>query len=566
MHHIGLNIGPGAHRPSRARIAPLPFQPSSDRSPILPIAMENQPELARCLLDAVPQLRQQVADLKALRVQLYTQNEAFEALNRSLPSDGITSDSLAISTYSSLALTATSHVLTPSSALATLSKILTAALKTLTNTSTVLKPTPEPLATMENLSATMFELNAEAGDNMSRIIEAVERSTTVGEVRAIKDGLAAFQTKIDYVNENVSMIQEKMNDLENILQGFKGTLAEMQVGIDKMNVTMSNYLPAQYYTREQAMVPVLNDPRQANAPSFNNASTSAGVANPQVAHITRRNVALAAVAAETKSLLPAVLSQLPNAAPNGILYCADHKLGNHIPKLDGRYGPKHQGVAIQVVNMDTIDAALGLTQACIGNTTDMRPVCILNLASERRAGGGWLKGALAQEEALCYRTSLSFTLKIRYYPIPELGGIYSPSVVVIRESLADGHKLLDLNKPAALPILSAISVAALRNPALTNDVPPRYAYLDDRETMKEKMRNVLRIAVSHGHQRLILGALGCGAFGNPAGEVAACWAEVFGEEEFAVGWFEKVVFAVLEDGRVMGNFGVFDEVLGGLEL
>jgi uncharacterized protein (TIGR02452 family) len=80
------------------------------------------------------------------------------------------------------------------------------------------------------------------------------------------------------------------------------------------------------------------------------------------------------------------------------------------------------------------------------------------------------------------------------------------------------------------------------------------------------MRNVLRIAVSHGHQRLILGALGCGAFGNPAGEVAACWAEVFGEEEFAVGWFEKVVFAVLEDGRVMGNFGVFDEVLGGLEL
>ena len=67
----------------------------------------------------------------------------------------------------------------------------------------------------------------------------------------------------------------------------------------------------------------------------------------------------------------------------------------------------------------------------------------------------------------------------------------------------------------------------------------------------------------------MLGAMGCGAFRNPAEDVAACWREVLLEVEFD-GWFEGVVFAVLDKGSAgtnagrggKGNFDVFDHVVG----
>ncbi len=153
------------------------------------------------------------------------------------------------------------------------------------------------------------------------------------------------------------------------------------------------------------------------------------------------------------------------------------------------------------------------------------------MANAQHPGGGWLKGALAQEETLCYRTSLSSTLKKDFYPILKFGGIYSPSVVVIRESLASGHALLDLQRPEELPVVSVVSVAAIRGPAVVVDDAgdgegqgeERYEFDKDRDTMKEKMRVVLRIVAINGHRRVVLGALGCGAFRNPKAEVMRCW-------------------------------------------
>lgn len=203
---------------------------------------------------------------------------------------------------------------------------------------------------------------------------------------------------------------------------------------------------------------------------------------------------------------------------------------------------------MSVVSSDTIDAAIDLTRATANNTWDKKHVCILNMANAEHAGGGWLKGALAQEEALCYRSCQSFKLKHRHYPIPDLGGIYSPFVVVIRKSLKDGHGLLDLRDPDKLPVVSAINVAAIRGPKVTNDDPPRYKNAVDRKIMKKKMRVILRIPAYNGHRRLILGAFGCGAFLNPKNDVADCWAEVLREAEFGSGWWESIIFAVLDDG------------------
>ncbi|KAH7401438.1 hypothetical protein BKA66DRAFT_405246 [Pyrenochaeta sp. MPI-SDFR-AT-0127] len=199
-----------------------------------------------------------------------------------------------------------------------------------------------------------------------------------------------------------------------------------------------------------------------------------------------------------------------------------------------------------------------------------KPVAVLNLASERSPGGGWHNGALAQEECLCYRSSLYLSLHRRYYPLPSLSAIYSPSVVLIRDAMSRGHGLLTpYELPENLPVTSVISVAALRRPPLTDD-RKFYRNAGLRAETKRKIRVTIRVAALKGHTKIVLGAMGCGVFANPPKEVAECFLEVLRENEFQGGWWEEVAFAVLDnvkgpqggkDGE--GNFGVFYRVLDG---
>lgn len=299
---------------------------------------------------------------------------------------------------------------------------------------------------------------------------------------------------------------------------------------------------------------------------------------------TTRSSLLASVAFETKSLLPNILAAAygpkdgPAAASAGYLYHANQNL----PSLSSHDCPSLPLTRVRVLNGDSLDTALALSSSSSSSSSTIatkkscvsffsekqkKAVLVLNMANAQHGGGGWLKGALAQEEEICYRSSLSFTLKRRYYPIPDFAGIYSPSVLVIRGSLASGHNLLDLSDLASLPVVSVVSVAAVREPEVVEDGGYRYGKV--RLVMKEKMRVVLRIAAGMGHRSLVLGALGCGAFGNPRGEVALCWKEVLIEREFSGGWWEQVVFAVMEEGGQKdgdGNYGVFWRELHGLEI
>lgn len=226
-------------------------------------------------------------------------------------------------------------------------------------------------------------------------------------------------------------------------------------------------------------------------------------------------------------------------------------------------------------------------------------IAVLNLASEANPSGEWRSGAFAQEECLCYRSSLALSLNDQFYPIPEDGAIYSPNVVIIRDAWSRGHQFLD-NSAQNLLVVSVISVAALRRlrtrtirtdtaassgaPVSCSDQsddhpisgPPNlklvYAKEEDRELMRTKMRMSLSIAVKHGHRRLVLGALGYGAFWNRPEEVANLWKEVLSSAEFRGGWWDVVLFAVLDKGSDggnggmdhEGNFKIFERVLAGL--
>jgi uncharacterized protein (TIGR02452 family) len=284
--------------------------------------------------------------------------------------------------------------------------------------------------------------------------------------------------------------------------------------------------------------------------------------------IRDRRAVLSAIARDTKAALPNILHQLPHVKAD-----SSEKLEiDHVPSLDSTHcpgftlssDPQLRGTYVKVLNEDTLDAAIimseSLAEAATAQPDRNQRVAVLNLASDKNPGGGWLSGALAQEEALCYRSSLALSLHKPYYPWSPSTAVYTRDVVIVRSSMSSGHRLLVPQMPAIqLPIVSAISVAAIRRPALRtipepseHDVHHRRAtfkYPADRQLTKKKMRLALRIAAREKHELLVLGALGCGAFRNPPEEVATCWSEVLGEAEFRGGWWREIV----------SRFGVIDQ-------
>ncbi|KAJ3057393.1 hypothetical protein HK097_007572 [Rhizophlyctis rosea] len=206
---------------------------------------------------------------------------------------------------------------------------------------------------------------------------------------------------------------------------------------------------------------------------------------------------------------------------------------------------------------DTLDVAIRLKA-----TENLNPL-ILNMASIFKPGGGWQNGSSAQEEQIFYRSTYDLPMTDHFkldpgrkwrYPMPVTGGIYTPNVLVFRGNELNGYPIWEYEDCV---FFNFVAVAALKNPVIVDG-----KFTDEgRDITGEKIRGILRIAGLTGHRDLLLGALGCGAYGNPKREVAMLFKEVFGEEEFQ-GWFDHLDFAIL-DTRQEGNCALFQEVLLG---
>jgi uncharacterized protein (TIGR02452 family) len=157
-------------------------------------------------------------------------------------------------------------------------------------------------------------------------------------------------------------------------------------------------------------------------------------------------------------------------------------------------------------------------------------VAVLNFASARNPGGGFLGGSQAQEESLARSSGLytcltQFKEMYSFNARPESTGlysdhlIYSPAVPVLR---ADNGQWLP--QPQLLDIITAPAVNA---GALARNSPELLPQLVP--TMRQRLRLVLAVAARHGVEALVLGAWGCGVFGNEPGQVAELFAEVLAE-------------------------------------
>lgn len=176
-------------------------------------------------------------------------------------------------------------------------------------------------------------------------------------------------------------------------------------------------------------------------------------------------------------------------------------------------------------------------------------VAVLNFASARNPGGGYLNGAQAQEEALC-RASALYTCQLRareFYdhhradrdPFYSDRVIHSPAVPVFRD---DRGRLLD-----SAHLVGFLTAAAPNAGVVRRTAPERAAELPG--ALASRAEQVLSVAVAEGCRRLVLGAWGCGVFQNDPAQVAGAFRTLLGPGGRFAGAFEHVAFGVLDRTR-----------------
>lgn len=204
--------------------------------------------------------------------------------------------------------------------------------------------------------------------------------------------------------------------------------------------------------------------------------------------------------------------------------------------------------AIEVTNESTLSAArrLGDGTAC------------LVFASARKPGGGFLTGARAQEEDIARASALHACLSTvpDYYTHHRADHdlrysdriIYAPAVPVFRDH---GGQLLDEPYRTAMLTAAAPNLSAIRRnqPHLAATVPA---------VLRARSLRVIQVAAAHGHRRLILGAWGCGVFGNDPATVA----DAFAAALHSIPLFDQVVFAVLDGSGGAATYRAFETRFG----
>lgn len=101
-----------------------------------------------------------------------------------------------------------------------------------------------------------------------------------------------------------------------------------------------------------------------------------------------------------------------------------------------------------------------------------------------------------------------------------------------------------------------LAVAAIKNPTT---IDGEYADENSKNLMSQKINAIFQIAIQHGHDSLVLGALGCGAYKNPPHIIA----EIF-KEALKVWhpYFKRIGFAVLANNQQgQQNLEIFTKIL-----
>lgn len=222
---------------------------------------------------------------------------------------------------------------------------------------------------------------------------------------------------------------------------------------------------------------------------------------------------------------------------------------------------KAENAVLSVVEDTSFNAARKLVQK-------HDRVAVLNFASPVNPGGGVANGIMAQEECLCRSSNLLPCLKSKelaknYYmyhrtmnnPMYTDRLIYTKNVTVFKTDDAIPKQLPETQWFCVDVITCA---APNLNSAKKSDLP---VVSDDRLKVlfERRIKQILKCAICNNSPAIVLGAFGCGAFGNPPEIVAEAFKKVLIVDGYAK-YFKEIVFAVKHSDADNSNFEVFRKV------
>lgn len=218
------------------------------------------------------------------------------------------------------------------------------------------------------------------------------------------------------------------------------------------------------------------------------------------------------------------------------------------------YGPEAPPITTEfsITDQTTLEAAYEMSAGGYR-------IGVLNFASAKNPGGGFLRGTTAQEESLAYCSTLYASLNSSvakpYYDHyraardPQYSDrmIYSPGVVIFR----DDHGRL-LPNPYNVDVLTSAAPNRRemeKRGSVSDELDEKLQLIINRRIVR-----VLRIFSDRGCDSLVLGAWGCGVFGNNPDVVAGLFYTHLVDGGYR-GRFARVRFAVHGDQRNLEAFG-----------
>lgn len=228
--------------------------------------------------------------------------------------------------------------------------------------------------------------------------------------------------------------------------------------------------------------------------------------------------------------------------------CFKLKAAEHMAKLAREYSADVQNSIaktrvyreVQEVDLSQSNCTRTITAACdsVSAIYDYREgkTAVLNFASYKNPGGKFLDGSMAQEESLCHCSTLypvlSYNNEYYDYNRSKLNkGLYTSAALYSEDIVFMSDGLVDVK-------CDVITCAAPNYSVIR-----RYGNATKQENtqcLKNRIEFVLSVAAANNVDTLILGAWGCGVFGQDPREVA----ELFQNALEKYNCFKKVVFAI----------------------
>ena len=194
--------------------------------------------------------------------------------------------------------------------------------------------------------------------------------------------------------------------------------------------------------------------------------------------------------------------------------------------------PNFPATKIQIANETTLMTARRFMEQ--GNKRTL----ILNFANGTNVGGGFLLGAKAQEETLCYASSLYRTLEgdpfFRYHRFKRIA---ASDYAIVSETIVfrdDEYELIA--EPWQMDVITMAAPIAILGIGVSKK--------KGAELLDSRIERLYEIAASLGYENLVLGAWGCGAFGNNPVAVSSLFRKHL-EGRF-VGCFSEVAFTIAD--------------------